>query len=222
MSDPDVTMLLNRAAAHTPPMDISVLEVVEVGRRRVRKRRVVAAGGMTLSTLVAAGALWAGLGGAGVLESQELPPAGMTQQREEPFTQGERVGLLGEVYTVAQDVHGWPQLLEDDGSVFLSVTDEKSGNPSDGGIIHLGGGLRFWQEEAQIPFYVGWQPPDDREVVFQGDDGQWLVPRDVLTIKGPKGVVTLISVPADLSQDFTGLGLRTGDEVTPTSPEPPL
>lgn len=220
MSEPEVTILLNRAAKHTPPMDVSVPGVVEVGRRRVKKHRVMTAGGMTLSTLVVAGAVWAGLGGTGVLDSHESPPAALSNQSEKPVTQGESVWLLGESYTVAHDEHGWPQLLKDDGSVFLSVTDAESGRPTDGGTIYLGGGLRFWQEEAQIPFYVGWQPPAYRELVFQGDDGQWLTPQEIVTIEGPQGVVTLMSVPADLSQDFTGLGLRTGDEVTAISPEP--
>lgn len=218
MSDPHVTMLLDRAAANTPPMEVWVPDVVQLGRRRVKTRRSVAAVGMTLSTVLAAGAIWAGLGGAGVLESHEAPPAGMSQQPAEPVTQGGTVWLLGEAYTVANDGHGWLQLLDDDGSVFLSVTDEESGYPSDGGIIHMGSGLRFWQEEARIHFYVGWEPPADSEVVFQGDDGQWFNPQDVVTIKAPEGVVTLVSVPADLSRDFTSLGLRTDDGVTPTSP----
>lgn len=84
MSERDVMRVLERVAAHTPPLDVAVPQVVTLGRRRVRRRRLVV-GGMTAGVL--AGALWwnAGLGD-GLLGTEELSPASVTWQVDEQTT----------------------------------------------------------------------------------------------------------------------------------------
>ncbi|MCK0112909.1 hypothetical protein MWU75_12240 [Ornithinimicrobium sp. F0845] len=84
MSDRDVTALLERVAAHTPHLDVDVPGVVATGRRRVRRRRVLA-GSMTIAA--SAGALWWGVGpGSGLLGAEEITPASVTWQVDEPTT----------------------------------------------------------------------------------------------------------------------------------------
>lgn len=82
MSEHDVTRLLVRVAAHTPSLDVDVAGVVTVGRRRVRRRRVVAAG-VTAAALV--GAFWFGPG-PGLLEAGEISPASVSWEVEEETT----------------------------------------------------------------------------------------------------------------------------------------
>lgn len=89
MSERDVTQLLERVSAHTPPLDVDVSEVVEVGRRRVRRRRVMV-GGVTVTALVAA--FWLGQG-PGLLGDQEVSPASVTWEVKEETT----VDLVDEV-----------------------------------------------------------------------------------------------------------------------------
>lgn len=101
-----------------------------------------------------------------------------------PVGPGGRVVLLDEVYDVAVDDQGWPQLLEQDGTTFLKVTDEQG--PSDGGVV-------MWREH--------WWPWSDRNEVHFAVDGQPVVGPDVdaqdaVTISGPSGVVGLLAVPA--------------------------
>lgn len=91
MSERDVAQLLERVSAHTPHLDVDVSGVVAVGRRRVRRRRVVA-GGLTATVLVAA--IWFGQG-PGLLGDQEVSPASVTWEVEEETT----VDLVDEVET---------------------------------------------------------------------------------------------------------------------------
>ena len=86
MSDRDVTALLDRMAAATPAMDVSLPEVVSTGRRRIRHRRAVSSG-MALASLVLVVAVWLGVGpdGGGVLGTQPIAPAG-SWQVDEPST----------------------------------------------------------------------------------------------------------------------------------------
>lgn len=74
MSERELTTLLDRAAAYTPPMDVSVAEVVGTARGRRRRRRL-AGTGMALTGLVLAGGLWWGLAGDGLLGAPEPMPA---------------------------------------------------------------------------------------------------------------------------------------------------
>lgn len=84
MSERDVTRLLERVAAHTPSLDVAVPEVVAVGRRRVRRRRLVG-GSMTIAAL--AGAVWLGAGpGAGLLGTSEISPASVSWEVGEETT----------------------------------------------------------------------------------------------------------------------------------------
>lgn len=96
---------------------------------------------------------------------------------------GEVVTLLGEDYTVGVDPLGWPQLIADDGSVFLRVTDEDG--PSDGGMIDMTRWRWPWQPNEEIHFEVG---SSGGEVVVDGE----VVER--VTIEGPEGSVRLTSV----------------------------
>lgn len=133
-----------------------------------------------------------------------------------PVGEGGRVRLLGELYEVAVDDHGWPMLLHADGSTFLTVGDELG--PSAGGAAMWREHWWPWSGRNAVHFFVGWEPPDGVEVVVQSEDG-WFEPEDVVTIAGPEGVVTLVSVPAeDDGFSVTGLGLRTEDGVRPVSP----
>ena len=82
MSEREVTVLIDRLAAGTPDLDVSVPRVVGAGRRRVRRRRALSSG-MTLATLVLAVAVWVGLGQpGGVPGTQQLAPAGSWQVEE--------------------------------------------------------------------------------------------------------------------------------------------
>lgn len=342
MSEPDVTELLDRVAAHTPPMDVEIPEVVGIGRRRRRRRRVVAGGaGMALAGVLLAGGLWWGLGEGSPLGPTEVQPASPTMSvgdelvladgarfalgadgaevvatgeetfrapvdpeggplvsllgegrpvvyvpgwdpsseegvrvgtvgadgstawtepvdvagvvladgtpvvavvaeappqafgeaqpdgsvREftpgatewEPVGEGGHVTLLGEDYEVAVDEHGWPMLLEADGSTFLTVSDGQG--VSGGGTVMWRERWWPWSARNAVHFFVGWEPPAGEEVVVRGGDGDWFDPADVVTISGPEGVVTLVAIPAeDDGLDVTGLGLRTEDGVRPVSP----
>lgn len=98
MSEPDVTALLDRMADRTPAMDVSVPEVVQVGRRRVRGRRALVSG-MTLASLVLLVAVWVGLGReGGVLATPELMPAGSWEvDGPSPVEMPEGLALIGDV-----------------------------------------------------------------------------------------------------------------------------
>lgn len=134
-----------------------------------------------------------------------------------PVGQGGHVTLLGETYEVGVDAQGWPTLQRQDGSTFLTVTDEQG--PSDGGVAMWRERWWPWSGRHAVHFHVGWQPPAGAELVVRGD-GDWFAPQDVVTIAGPEGVVTLVSVPAEAGgPSVTGLGLRTDDGVTPVTPD---
>lgn len=232
MSEREVTELLDRVAARTPPMDVEIPAVVGIGRARQRRRRVAGAG-MALAGVVLAGGLWWGLGADGPLGTvPEVQPAQTTTTTDDPVPEVEKqatdeavgegghITLLGEDYEVAVDDQGWPMLVEDDGSTFLVVTDEQG--PSDGGIVMWREHWWPWSDRNAVHFYVGWQPPAGAEVVLQRDDAgddEWFDPQDMATISGPEGVVTLVSIPAeDDGLNITGLGLRTEDGITPVAP----
>ncbi|AXH97283.1 hypothetical protein [Ornithinimicrobium avium] len=99
MSDRDVTALLDRMASATPPMDVSVPEVVTTARRRVRRRRVLSSG-MTLASLVLLVAAWVGMGqgGDGLRWTQQVSPAGSWEVDEpSPVELPDGLALVGDV-----------------------------------------------------------------------------------------------------------------------------
>ncbi|QFG67727.1 hypothetical protein [Ornithinimicrobium pratense] len=103
---------------------------------------------------------------------------------------GARILLLGEAYEVAVDAYGWPQLLEADGTVFLTVSDS-DGPPGGSG----GGGIIMWRQH--------WWPWSDHHKVHfsysHGDRDPEPPPvsgQDVVTITGPAGEVSVVAVPA--------------------------
>lgn len=102
---------------------------------------------------------------------------------------GVRVLLLGEPYEVAVDPYGWPQLLDADGSVFLTVSDPDGPPPGS-----EGGGIVMWREH--------WWPWSDRHEVhfsYSHGDRDPVPPvggQDALTITGPAGEVLVVAVPA--------------------------
>ena len=76
MSEQDLADRLDRVAAGTPPMDVSLDDVIGEARGRQRRRRVAGVG-MGLSTLALAGAVWWGLGEGGLLGGgEDTSPAG--------------------------------------------------------------------------------------------------------------------------------------------------
>lgn len=80
MSDPDVLALIDRAAGGAPAMHVDPPEVVEGGRRKVRRRRATGAGA-AVTGLAVGGLLWAGLGGNALLGAdREIEPASRTWQ----------------------------------------------------------------------------------------------------------------------------------------------
>ncbi|MGC5582950.1 hypothetical protein ACQE98_02465 [Ornithinimicrobium sp. W1679] len=84
MSDRELTTLLDRAAAHTPPMDVPMKAVLATGSRRVRRRRA-AAGTLGVGSLALVGALWlAGPGGGVLTGTTEIVPAGHVWEQGEP------------------------------------------------------------------------------------------------------------------------------------------
>ncbi|WP_289019189.1 hypothetical protein [uncultured Ornithinimicrobium sp.] len=104
-----------------------------------------------------------------------------------PVGPGGKVVLLDETYEVGTDAHGWPQLLDEDGSVFLTVSD------AEGPPAGEGGGIVMWREH--------WWPWSDRNEVHFAVDAQPRLGSDVdgqdaVTVSGPAGVVGLVAVPA--------------------------
>ncbi|GAA1175301.1 MULTISPECIES: hypothetical protein [Ornithinimicrobium] len=197
----DVLALLDRAAAHTPPLHLDRRDVVSRGRQ-IRRRRRAGGAGTAVGVLALAGAVWLGSGVAGdaLRGAEQISPAGVgrevdAQQYAEdpvagtgsaPVGPGGSVVLLGETYEVSTDAHGWPQLLDEDGSVFLTVSD------ADGPPAGDGGGVVMWRDH--------WWPWSDRTEIYFAVDGQpTLAPdvegQDAVTISGPAGVVGLVAVP---------------------------
>lgn len=99
---------------------------------------------------------------------------------------GGRVVLLDETYVVAADTFGWPQLVDEDGTVFLSVSDEDG--PVAGGTVMWREGWWPWSARNYVYFAVGEEPLPAPE--------EGAAMQDVVTISGPAGVVTLGAVPA--------------------------
>ena len=72
----DLTRLMDRVAADSPPMDVSLDSVIGEAKGRRRRQRTVGAG-MGFAALALAGTLWWGLGGQGLLGGGlERSPAG--------------------------------------------------------------------------------------------------------------------------------------------------
>ena len=124
MSDRELTVLLDRVAAHTPPMDVDLDSVVGSGRGRVRRRRATGAG-MALGALVLAATVWVGPGdGLGPVTGPDLQPAGPVWEQGEPVA-----GTLFEgLHTIdeAQVAHVYGARLSRpvaDGPVVLEVSD---------------------------------------------------------------------------------------------------
>lgn len=117
-------------------------------------------------------------------QDPEAPAAGADLG---PVGPGGKVVLLDETYEVGTDAHGWPQLLDEDGSVFLTVSD------AEGPPAGEGGGIVMWREH--------WWPWSDRNEVHFAVDAQPRLGSDVdgqdaVTVSGPAGVVGLVAVPA--------------------------
>lgn len=111
-----------------------------------------------------------------------------TEVQPGPVGPGGLVRLLDETYVVALDQHDWPELRHEDGTVFLTVTDE-DGVVSDGGVVTWRAHWWPWSARHAVHFAVGEAPPSTL-----GDDG---TVQDVVTISGPAGEVTLGAVPAE-------------------------
>ena len=134
-----------------------------------------------------------------------------------PVEEGGNVTLLGEPYDVGVDDHGWPMLFDGDGAMFLTVADEQG--PSDGGVVMWREHWWPWSAHNYLHFHVDWEPPTGKTVVLRGEGESWVEPQDVVTISGPSGVVTVVSVPAGTGQGTSGLGLRGDDgRVVPVHP----
>lgn len=82
MSDLDLPRLVDRAAAHSPPMDVSLDEVIQRARGRRRQQRAAGAG-MAVGGLALVGVLWWGLGGDGVLGSRSLEQPASSGQADQ-------------------------------------------------------------------------------------------------------------------------------------------
>lgn len=197
MSEPnrDVLDLIDRAAADAPPLHLDRAAVVSRGRQIVRRRHAGVAAS-TVAALALAGTAWLGLGGGPLGPSTTVRPAATAPEETAPpvvrgpVGEGGTVTLLGEDYRVALDPYGWPQLLEADGTVFLSVSDD-DGPP--GGSE--GGGNIVWREHWWSPW------SDHHEVYFAySHSGRPTLPpvrgQDHVTITGPAGEVRLMAVPA--------------------------
>lgn len=111
-----------------------------------------------------------------------------TEVQPGPVGPGGLVRLLDETYVVALDQHDWPELRQEDGTVFLTVTDE-DGVVSDGGVVMWRAHWWPWSARHAVHFAVGEALPSTLD-----DDGTL---RDVVTISGPAGEVTLGAVPAE-------------------------
>lgn len=210
----DEAAVLTLVSSAAPAMDVSITAVMAVARARQRRRRLARLGTASLASAAAGAAIWVAVDG---LAPEPFEPSA-AQRSGLPIPPGEDVSVLGERYRVAVDAAGWPSLLDDEGLPFIQVT-ASDGPTSDGGVVYLGRGLRFWQSEATVSFYRAWQPPSTGEVVMRGADGEWIAPHDVLTIATDAGVVTVISVPEGTSA--TGeLGLLREGEVQPLQPSP--
>ena len=83
MSERNLNQLLERAVEHAPSVDLGGEELLAAGKRRVRQRRTAGAG-MAIGGLALAGALWASLGGTGLLGSQDVSPAGQSTSVSAP------------------------------------------------------------------------------------------------------------------------------------------
>lgn len=150
MSERDVTALLDRLAAGTPVMDVSVPDVVGAGRLRVRRRRALSSG-MTLASLVLLVAVWVGLGqGGGVVGTQQLVPAGAWQvDGPSPVELPEGLAEVGGVrpLTLSRGPDGSAASFEVDG-----VEETAEGRTLGPGVeVYAGvrGTLVVWQAEAR-------------------------------------------------------------------------
>ena len=72
MSDPQLTHLLDRAVHHAPPMHLDGEHLLAAGRGRVRRRRVLGAGG-GLAAVALVTALWGGLAGGDGFDDGQTP-----------------------------------------------------------------------------------------------------------------------------------------------------
>lgn len=124
MSDRELTTLLDRAAAHTPPMDVPMQSVLAAGGRRVRHRRATA-GALGVGGLALVGALWlGGPGGGAPTGTPDLSPAGPVWEQDEPV---DGVLFTGETtYDQGQVEHDYRAELArpvPGGPVFLELSD---------------------------------------------------------------------------------------------------
>ena len=124
MSDRELTTLLDRAAAHTPPMDVPVQAVLATGSRRVRRRRATA-GALGVGAFALVGALWlGGPGGGAPTGTPDLSPAGQVWEQGEPVD-----GVLFTGVTtydedrVEHDYHAELARPVPDGPVVLELSD---------------------------------------------------------------------------------------------------
>lgn len=249
MSDRDLSALLDRLAASTPVMDVSVPDVVGTGRTRVRRRRALSSG-MTLASLVLLVAVWVGLGqGGGFVGTQQLVPAGGWEVQElSPVELPEGLAKIGEVrpLTLSRGPGGSVATFEVDG-----VEETAQGRSLGRGVeVYAGvrGTLVVW--EAGVRGEV--RPQPDRghgtaEVVVAGErlslwatDHPGYDPEDVLFFDGRsvrsaagspvdtralrdgRVEVTAFGIPAlDLAGYLEGEGLYAVDTLTVSSVDRP-
>lgn len=135
---------------------------------------------------------------------QDLDVPGLPDSTDAAVGEDGLVHLLGKTYTVGIDDHGWPQLIGDDRPM-LVVADE-GGHISSGGLAYLRTGIWPWSPKDHLHFMVGWRPPEGNVAYLQARDGRWIRPLEEVTITGPAGVVTLLSVPAGQVVSTVGYG----------------
>lgn len=116
----DLTRLMYRVAADSPPMDVSLDSVIGEAKGRRRRQRTVGAG-MGFAALALAGTLWWGLGGQGLLGGGlERSPAGPSQGVSTDG--GSRIAqLTGDTVTAGDRTF---RIAERDGDVVLLESGE--------------------------------------------------------------------------------------------------
>lgn len=178
MSERDVTVLLDRLAAATPAMDVSVPGVVGTGRRRVRRRRA-AASGMTLGGLALAATLWLGPGQDEWLGTQSVSPAGVSWEVDRPTTVtiSEGPPISADLLTVEKSDAGTTALIGLDGT----APEEVSAQRGPGGVdvfVGTNGTLVVWDHPDGVTGVRVLPEPTASSVGVTDEGLGWLVARE--------------------------------------------
>lgn len=203
MSDRDVTTLLDRLAASTPAMDVSVPEVVGTGRRRVRRRRATASG-MTLGGLALVAAVWVGAGQDSVLCSPSVAPAGVAWEVDHPtsVTISEGPPTTADLLTVEKSDAGTTALLGLGGKDPEVVDGERG----PGGIdVFVGSAatLVVWDQPGEVEDVLLLPAPSDLTAGTADGDLGWTLAREPgyrpsdLVLTDGRGVWTATGEQAD-------------------------